>query len=207
MNKECSLCRQTKSVKEFSLYKNRNWYQAYCKPCRKQDAINRKNGVVTPKIPATKTPMPSHKECLTCKTLYPIETFYNKKGGKWGKDSNCRGCRDTANKEKSPKYLENIRNKRKNNPEFYKNKAKNISLKSTYGITLEDYNRKLKEQNNKCDICKRDSAFFDKSLAVDHCHKTGKIRSLLCSNCNTALGTFEKYIEEFNLYVQKYSKN
>ncbi len=65
----------------------------------------------------------------------------------------------------------------------------NSYLKSEYGITIKDYFSILNEQNECCAICgNRTDA---KRLAVDHCHKTGKVRGLLCSNCNLGLGCFK----------------
>lgn len=61
-------------------------------------------------------------------------------------------------------------------------KAREAHLKYTYGITTEDYNRILEEQNGKCAVCGKPPKTT--RLAVDHCHKTGKIRGLLCSYCN-----------------------
>ena len=57
-----------------------------------------------------------------------------------------------------------------------------------YGLTKEDYRDKIKKQNNKCSICKKELT----SAKVDHCHKTGKVRDLLCHKCNVHLGYVEK---------------
>jgi hypothetical protein len=59
------------------------------------------------------------------------------------------------------------------------------NLKSRYGITEDDYNLMSAKQNNSCAICKQKSEI---NLSVDHCHKTGIVRGLLCRNCNLALG-------------------
>jgi hypothetical protein len=71
-------------------------------------------------------------------------------------------------------------------------------LKSKYGITLEGYEALLKKQNGMCAICKKPekAASYRKpgarlSLSVDHCHTTGKVRGLLCANCNRGLGLFQ----------------
>jgi len=77
----------------------------------------------------------------------------------------------------------------------YGNRAsRKANLRRKYGITDEQYDAMLKAQNGACAICKRPERMFIGStrtrLAVDHSHKTGKVRGLLCSTCNTALGAF-----------------
>jgi hypothetical protein len=59
-----------------------------------------------------------------------------------------------------------------------------------YGITEQDYQDILDKQNNKCPICfsKRNSDHRSGRLDVDHEHNTGKVRGLLCGNCNKAIG-------------------
>jgi hypothetical protein len=62
---------------------------------------------------------------------------------------------------------------------------RNQSLKSNYGITLVDYQEMLSAQGGACAICRCQS---DRTLHVDHDHKTGAVRGLLCRNCNRGLG-------------------
>lgn len=61
-----------------------------------------------------------------------------------------------------------------------------------HGITLEEYLDRAERQNFKCAICGGDNFKIKEcssgGLVVDHCHATGKIRGLLCHNCNRALG-------------------
>lgn len=88
-----------------------------------------------------------------------------------------------------------------------KNYHKKHYLYKTYGITLEEYNEKLLQQNGKCAICKKYETSVDrsgniKSLAVDHNHKTGKIRSLLCDNCNKALGYIQDDIDLLKSFIR-----
>jgi len=64
-------------------------------------------------------------------------------------------------------------------------------------------------QEGKCAVCNKHQAEFKKALAVDHNHKNGKIRALLCNHCNTALGLLledkililklAKYVEKHEL--------
>jgi len=70
----------------------------------------------------------------------------------------------------------------------HKDGSRNHKLMYHYGITLIQYNDMFTKQEGKCSICQRHQSEFKKTLEVDHCHQTNKIRSLLCQNCNKALG-------------------
>jgi CRISPR/Cas system-associated protein Cas10 (large subunit of type III CRISPR-Cas system) len=79
-----------------------------------------------------------------------------------------------------------------------------------YGVTIEWYENKLKEQDYRCAICGNKSDILKKQLDVDHCHYTGKVRGLLCNRCNTGLGQFkdnEKIINNAISYLSLYSSN
>jgi hypothetical protein len=65
-------------------------------------------------------------------------------------------------------------------------KFRRWSLKTIYGISLDDYARLLARQGGVCAICQRPPA--KERLCIDHCHATGKVRGLLCRACNFALG-------------------
>jgi hypothetical protein len=60
-----------------------------------------------------------------------------------------------------------------------------------YGITVDDYDKMLLEQGGRCAICPAVSAGgrHKKHFHIDHCHKTGVVRGLLCNSCNTLLGS------------------
>ena len=80
------------------------------------------------------------------------------------------------------------------------------SYKRLYGITEADYLLMLEEQNNVCKICLRPETVKKndkvKRLSVDHCHKTGKVRGLLCHKCNTTLGKYEDNPETFKRFTK-----
>jgi hypothetical protein len=85
------------------------------------------------------------------------------------------------------------------------------TLKHYYGITLIDYEAMFAAQNGVCAICQMPEVVNDhktqkpRRLAVDHCHKTRKIRGLLCNACNTALGKLKdnpQLIERAAAYVR-----
>jgi hypothetical protein len=69
--------------------------------------------------------------------------------------------------------------------------AHNRHLKDRYGITIEEYDLLVQAQNGRCAICGTTNPGGRKvRFCVDHDHITGKIRGLLCSPCNRALGGF-----------------
>ena len=141
--------------------------------------------------------IPSTKCCTKCKQRRSLSEFYNDKTGKFGKHSTCKTC-----------FIKRIKIQNKQNPIRYRT----WQLKYSYGITWEDYQNILREQNGVCAICGQlETATRGKSkialLSVDHNHITGKIRGLLCHRCNCALG----YLNEssklaLNLikYIKKY---
>jgi hypothetical protein len=64
------------------------------------------------------------------------------------------------------------------------------SLQHFYGLTIDQYQRMLAGQGGVCFICRR--APKARRLDVDHCHKTGRIRGLLCHRCNRGIGMFSE---------------
>lgn len=136
------------------------------------------------------------KRCIVCKVNKSQNEFYKNKSNKTdGLQASCIVCYKSKvkdRKKQNPRkfYLKN-REWVKNNPQ----KNKSHQLKHIYGITLEEYNKMLEKQNNCCAICNvtlnEHLQTYGKYLSVDHDHKTGQIRGLLCDKHNKALGLFE----------------
>ena len=84
------------------------------------------------------------------------------------------------------------------NKDNYKKWTREWSLKNNYGITLDQFNSMRKQQNYRCAIptCDRHESEFKNGLCVDHNHTTGRVRELLCINCNSAFG---KVNEDINI--------
>lgn len=80
--------------------------------------------------------------------------------------------------------------------------SKRASLKRKYGLSQIDVERMLLKQRGQCAICETEISFT--TLAIDHCHSTGKVRGALCPPCNSALGFFrdnEQYLRKAILYL------
>lgn len=80
-----------------------------------------------------------------------------------------------------------ISEKRKRHPDKVNINLK-YHLKTYYGLSLNEYKTMVEKQYNCCAICLRHESKLKKRLYVDHCHKTKKVRALLCSRCNLILG-------------------
>lgn len=88
----------------------------------------------------------------------------------------CGGQKDESEFEETRHVCRLCRNRQKTTQRF--------------GITTDDYNDLFNKQGGCCAICGNHQSNFTKALAIDHCHKTGRVRGLLCMICNTALGKF-----------------
>lgn len=145
------------------------------------------------------------KKCTKCKKDKELDEFSKDKYTEDGLTYRCKECR---NKHYNNYYKENpekqkIKNdlQKENRKKYYSSNEGVLSsrrshLKRVFGISLEEYQDKLEKQNGKCAIC-NSSNTHDKHgvLAIDHCHKTGNIRELLCFKCNTVLGSVDDNIE------------
>lgn len=83
---------------------------------------------------------------------------------------------------------------------------RDVVIRNQYGITLDQYNAMLDEQDHKCAICGNEDEVEGRKLAIDHCHTTGKVRGLLCGKCNRGLGLFYDNQDLLNNAIQ-YLKN
>ena len=76
-------------------------------------------------------------------------------------------------------------------------------LKRVYGITPEQKDAALRRQRGLCGICREPLKQGQGGMSIDHCHKTGKFRGLLCMQCNVRLATVENadWVAEAQLYL------
>lgn len=132
------------------------------------------------------------------------------------KSGHCRLChRESAGRARKldrTRANEWTRNDRKNFPEKYRqwqkvapsrqyDKRLEHYLRQVYKLSIEEYKSMIEKQDNKCKICgneekrKSVSEKVAPRLCIDHCHKTGVIRGLLCHECNKGLGAFKDSID------------
>lgn len=112
------------------------------------------------------------KKCWRCKKIKDSSEFYTHKTKKDGLSSECRSC----NKERLLDY-------------YQKNKSILIDYRyrHMYGITKKEKDEMYKKQKGLCAIC-HNKMKLPHDCHVDHDHKTGKIRKLLCRDCNHFIG-------------------
>lgn len=114
------------------------------------------------------------KQCSKCKKSKSESEFKLDKRVKSGLQAACKVCNYSL---------------RAKNYDNYRKTERSREMKK-YGITLEKYEEMLAQQNNYCAICKRDKSFSLYSrLCVDHNHTTEQVRQLLCTGCNTLIGS------------------
>lgn len=108
------------------------------------------------------------------------------------------------NKDKLDKQIKEYK---LNNVVKYRKYNRNRLLQIGYNITIEQYNEMFSRQNGKCAICGVHQSKLKKTLGVDHNHKTGINRKLLCCSCNIGLGMFKesmKILENAFEYLKRY---
>ncbi len=168
---ECGKCGKIWDARSGDIKNKKSWCPQ-CSNKRKGNHLNLKIGEM--------------KKCPKCNNIYPftIDYFFRNELKKYKLDYYCKKCRTEINNE----YKNHVKKLKEIN---------NYSIfKSYYGITIEEYDKMLEEQNTVCWICGSKEIAKNKygnikKLAIDHNHKTGKIRGCLCTKCNIGLGYFK----------------
>jgi nitrate/TMAO reductase-like tetraheme cytochrome c subunit len=126
--------------------------------------------------------------CLKCGTQKRRrKDSHAKNGWRW----RCPDCvlkRNAEGRKKNPEIQERFKvYKRKYNKT---SRAKALHVARTYGMSMDDYREIVRRQGGVCAIC-REYPLTDvpsQVTHIDHCHETGKVRGVLCTNCNRGLG-------------------
>lgn len=119
--------------------------------------------------------MKQKKRCSKCGRRKLLDEFSRNKKGTYGRHHYCKKCHQAAAKKTRAKQVRD------------KEAARNHQLRIKYGMTPQDFADMVMYQENKCAICSNDFISRSKTF-IDHDHKTGKVRALLCMACNTMLG-------------------
>lgn len=145
------------------------------------------------------------RTCSICKIEKNSADFKLKSNGYLS--SFCKTCSASYQKEYQEKNKEKIKEKKKHYHTQTKEYRRWYTIKMRYGITKEEYEAILLSQNNKCAICENTKSGHKNTdeMVVDHCHKTQKVRGLLCNRCNTLLGLIDDN-PEFMQNISKYLK-
>lgn len=205
--KTCKICGETKAFDQFHKDRQKtDGHALYCKPCfiaKQREYASR---------PPKKADPEGFKTCQHCKALKPLTAFNREVVRHDGLRRRCKTC-DAAhvtewrrnNLDKAAKLQKEWRQK---NP----NRSADYSLRKNYGIELGTYDKMLAEQEGRCAICgttapggqpRKDGT--PARFHVDHCHDSGKVRGLLCHNCNVGIGNMrhsKEILEKAIAYVK-----
>lgn len=184
--KVCRICKKELKIRGFAFHSTMSdLLSGECMPCRKEQTAVRadKNKAKFDSIDRT-----TFKVCRKCKEEKPLFDFNKHLTSKDCHRNECISCQKENTLRHREKHGKRLRAERRdwyrNNPE----KVHDRHLQEKFGITREDYLMMLAKQEGKCKICGTSETGKAKNFAVDHCHNTNKVRSLLCSTCNTGIG-------------------
>lgn len=135
--------------------------------------------------------------CKGCDTVKPVSDFHKDSKSKRGFTYHCKVCANARSRKWTAEHGHTTKYRESKWNAYYKNK---------YKISLEDRLNLLKQQEYKCKICGIDLNPSGTHTHTDHCHTTGQIRGILCTNCNRGLGHFQDN-KEFLMNAIKYLDN
>jgi hypothetical protein len=149
----------------------------------------------------------ARKKCYTCKSCnreqMAVRRATDAEFVKRCKEYHKEYINDPENKKKAN---ERIKKWREANREHIRARDRNNGLKWKYGIGSEEFNRMFQEQGSVCAICGTEQPDGKRPFMVDHDHTTGKVRGILCNNCNMGLGWFkdkEEYLTKAIEYLKE----
>lgn len=156
--------------------------------------------------------------CTGCNQEKVLDSkhFTKDKNDSSGFTYRCKICRAKAHKDwalKNPDKVKTINDKNKEKRKKYYNTPENKLkyrkkyIERKFGIKYEVYEQMYSKQNGLCAICgEPETNKRQEYLSLDHCHKKGHIRGLLCNSCNRGLGYFrdnQQYLENAKNYLNE----
>lgn len=146
------------------------------------------------------------KWCGGCKEWKFLEDFHKNKARPDGLATECKECVTVRTalwyRNNTDKCKLKALNWNRDNPQ----RRRAIRIRSRYSISIEDYNELLLTQDGGCAICGKTPEEENGSLSIDHDHRNGKVRGLLCRECNAAIGKLKDdpaLVERALLYLMK----
>ena len=136
-------------------------------------------------------------ECGKCKKIKFANEFSKNRNRKNGYTWQCKICAKAYMQKPKVKKSKRAYQKRyrEKNIESINTKSRGTHIKHKYGITLKQYDKMFEDQGGICKICSGVN-INGRRLSIDHNHKTGKVRGLLCQRCNLELGFIEKHAND-----------
>jgi len=126
------------------------------------------------------------KTCLECQEPKPLEEFPLQPGGRDGRHPLCKPCRAAQERRRYERQRERLLAQMRSDP-ARKRRTRWQTLRRKYGLSRHEYEALLIAQRASCAICEMRATL----LVVDHDHRTRRVRGLLCTSCNIALGQFD----------------
>lgn len=203
----CVKCKQDKLKSEFQPNKRyRAGVTSWCNGCH--NSWRRGRRAKNPKFGHLRKLVDGKYECTSCHEWKPVDQFHRSKT-KCGRASYCKSCerhKAIAFRLEHPEKYREVKQKSAAKRAEYR---KSFILRKLYGLTLDQYRVLLESQNYGCAICRATKEQNDKrrDLCVDHEHSTGRVRGLLCGNCNRGIGYFKedpKRIQSAIDYLKKH---
>jgi Recombination endonuclease VII len=177
--KLCPDCQQVKPLTEFSKdLLRKDGLSFYCGPCRRvreRRSVHARRG----RPPLTRHPVDvdvpaGHKWCPDCDLVKPFTEFPRMRSSSTGYATYCKPCHNARGKQSRDKV----------------GGSRTYHLKRRYGVTQQEVEALITAQGGRCAICREAPAEH-----VDHDHESGRVRGVLCFNCNGGLGQFRDRLD------------
>jgi hypothetical protein len=207
--KICTLCKEEKPLSEFKAGNSSDtWIRARCHSCSElgKNLFHTGDG---------------RKLCRKCSSFKQLDEFGRDKNKADKLRTYCKECNSNEykkwyykdsekSKQVSKEWRDRNPDKRKAMWEKYFITDKKLKMFKTYGLTFGEYEKMLQDQEFKCKTCLiHFSTIPAKQVHIDHCHKSGKVRGILCHRCNISLGTIKENIQTLKnmiIYLEEHNE-
>lgn len=186
-SKTCKECRAALPLSAFPILSANHKHGPRCRECH-----NAKQRAYVDRARTTKTPaVEGIRICKSCQQIRHMTEFPIQFAATDGRMALCKFCENARQRTWRKAAMAS-------RPDFVaaRQLSQDKHKAQRYGLTLEAYRELEAKVTGKCEVCHkpprcRKQWRADSRLHIDHCHKTGKVRGLLCTDCNRAIGLFE----------------